>query len=76
MTNVEWQSRVSELAAVELAQDKKQNSKIWYLLKKIDEEKKAQYDFEHRYGYCQNCMVLRNMSGYCDICGSVSIYKK
>ena len=76
MTNVEWQSRVSELAAQDLEQDKKANSKLWYLLKKIDEEKKAQYDFEHRYGYCQNCMVLRNMSGYCDICGSVSIYKK
>ena len=67
---------LASLAALELEQDKKQNSKIWYLLKKIDEEKKAQYDFEHRYGYCQNCMVLRNMSGYCDICGSVSIYKK
>ena len=76
MTNVKWQSRVSELAALELAQDNEKKHKIWYLLKKIDEEKKAQYDFEHRYGYCQNCMVLRNMSGYCDICGSVSIYKK
>lgn len=76
MTNVEWQERVNELAAQDLEQDKKANSKLWYLLKKIDEEKKAQYDFEHRYGYCQNCMVLRNMSGYCDLCGSVSIYKK
>lgn len=76
MTNVEWQERVNELAAQDLGQDNEKKHKIWYLLKKIDEEKKAQYDFEHRYGYCQNCMVLRNMSGYCDICGSVSIYKK
>lgn len=52
----------------------KEKCSLQELLKKIDRKKKQEYIEEHKYGYCQNCGILRNMSGFCDICGSVSVF--
>lgn len=69
-----FQEKYVRLEKAEQESIKKEKVSLQNLIKRIDKKKKQQYIEEHKYGYCQNCGILRNMSGFCDICGSVSIF--
>lgn len=49
---------------------------LYAILKHKEDEMREQYATDHKYGYCQNCGILRNLNGFCDICGSESIFLK